>query len=117
MRCHSPAAPRPLVDRREPGRETSYGNAGIIQREGVRPRAFPRDLGELLRIASKQGLDTCYDLAALPGYAPVLAKYWWNPAPARHREAPRPREPIDFLVGIQGQFHAGPFHHATDGVT
>lgn len=39
-----------LVDRREPGRETSYGNAGIIQREGVRPRAFPRDLGELLRI-------------------------------------------------------------------
>jgi D-amino-acid dehydrogenase len=33
-----------LVDRREPGRETSYGNAGIIQREGVRPRAFPREL-------------------------------------------------------------------------
>ena len=28
-----------LVDRRAPGRETSYGNAGIIQREAVEPYA------------------------------------------------------------------------------
>ncbi len=28
-----------LVDRKEPGRETSYGNAGIIQSEAVRPYA------------------------------------------------------------------------------
>lgn len=74
-----------LVDRREPGRETSYGNAGIIQREGVRPRAFPRDLAELARIATKRGLDTRYDLAALPGYAPALLRYWWNSAPATYR--------------------------------
>lgn len=74
-----------LVDRREPGRETSYGNAGIIQREGVRPRAFPRDLSELLRIAAGQGLDTRYDLAALPGYASPLAQYWWHSAPSRYR--------------------------------
>src|SRR5690606_19326472 len=32
-----------LIDRREPGRETSYGNAGIIQREAVEPYAFPRE--------------------------------------------------------------------------
>jgi D-amino-acid dehydrogenase len=74
-----------LVDRREPGRETSYGNAGIIQREGVRPRAFPRDLGELLRIATKRGLDSRYDLAALPGYATPLAQYWWHSDPERYR--------------------------------
>ena len=74
-----------LVDRREPGRETSYGNAGIIQREGVRPRAFPRDVGELFRIASKRGLDTRYDLTALPGLASPLAQYWWNSAPERYR--------------------------------
>lgn len=30
-----------LVDRREPGRETSFGNAGIIQREAVRPVSLP----------------------------------------------------------------------------
>jgi D-amino-acid dehydrogenase len=74
-----------LLDRREPGRETSYGNAGIIQREGVRPRAFPRELGELLRIATRRGLDTRYDLPALPGYAPALARYWWHSAPARYQ--------------------------------
>lgn len=75
-----------LVDRREPGRETSYGNAGIIQREAVRPRAFPRDLGELFRIGMKRGLDTRYDLAALPGLASPLFQYWWNSAPARYRK-------------------------------
>lgn len=74
-----------LVDRREPGRETSYGNAGIIQREAVRPRAFPREVGELFRITRKQGLDTRYDLAAMPGLASPLFQYWWNSAPARYR--------------------------------
>jgi D-amino-acid dehydrogenase len=74
-----------LVDRREPGRETSYGNAGIIQREAVRPRAFPRELGELFRIATKRGLDTRYDLSALPALASPLFQYWWNSAPARYR--------------------------------
>lgn len=29
-----------LVDRRAPGEETSYGNAGLIQREGVYPYGF-----------------------------------------------------------------------------
>lgn len=75
-----------LVDRTAPGRETSYGNGGLIQREGVRPRAFPRDLGELARIAMKRGLDTRYDLSALPGYAAPLAQYWWNSAPHRYRQ-------------------------------
>ncbi len=74
-----------LVDRREPGRETSYGNAGFIQREGVRPRAFPRELGELMRIAAGRGLDSRYDLSALPGYAAPLARYWWHSAPERYR--------------------------------
>lgn len=74
-----------LVDRREPGRETSYGNAGFIQREGVRPRAFPRELGELMRIAAGRGLDSRYDLTALPGYAAPLARYWWHSAPERYR--------------------------------
>lgn len=75
-----------LVDRREPGRETSYGNAGIIQREAVRPRAFPREVSELFRIARKRGLDTRYDLTALPGLASPLFQYWWNSAPVRYRK-------------------------------
>ena len=40
-----------LVDRRKPGLETSFGNAGLIQREGVYPYGFPHDFGALLRYA------------------------------------------------------------------
>src|SRR5690348_2859666 len=40
-----------LVDRTEPGLETSYGNAGIIQSEAVEPYAMPRDIATLLSIA------------------------------------------------------------------
>ena len=75
-----------LVDRKPPGRETSYGNAGIIQKEGVRPRSFPRNVGELWRIATKRGLDSRYDLTALPGYASPLTQYWWHSAPERYRK-------------------------------
>lgn len=74
-----------LLDRREPGRETSFGNAGIIQREGVRPHEFPHDLKTFLRAALNLGLDVRYDLLALPSYAPALARYWWHSAPKRYR--------------------------------
>ena len=58
-----------LVDRREPGRETSYGNAGIIQREAVEPYAFPRSWAMLARVAMKRGADVNYHLGALPALA------------------------------------------------
>lgn len=74
-----------LLDRREPGRETSFGNAGIIQREGIRPHEFPRDFKVLLRAALNLGIDVRYDLRALPSYAPALARYWWHSAPARYK--------------------------------
>ncbi len=40
-----------LVDRNNPGSETSYGNAGIIQTEAVSPYALPRAPLELLKAA------------------------------------------------------------------
>ena len=83
-----------LLDRKLPGRETSYGNAGIIQREGVRPRSFPRDLTTLARIAANRGLDSRYDLAALPGYVGPLAQYWYHSAPARYRRIVAEYEPL-----------------------
>jgi D-amino-acid dehydrogenase len=83
-----------LLDRRPPGRETSYGNAGIIQREGVRPRAFPRDFATLRRIASHRGLDTRYDVSALPFFASPLAQYWWHSAPQRYRRIVTDYEPL-----------------------
>lgn len=74
-----------LVDRREPGRETSYGNAGIIQREAVEPYAFPQDLKVLAGVALKRGAAVNYHLRALPAIARGLWMYWGNSRPGRHR--------------------------------
>src|ERR1700730_9225906 len=37
-----------LIDRQGAGEETSYGNAGLIQREAVIPYTFPRELSVIL---------------------------------------------------------------------
>ncbi len=73
-----------LVDRGEPGGETSYGNAGIIQREAVEPYPFPREWGKLFGVALGQGADVNYHLGALPGLAAPLWRYWANSRPDRH---------------------------------
>ena len=73
-----------LIDRREPGRETSYGNAGIIQCDAAEPYPFPRDIGTLLRMALRRGAEVNYHLRALPAFIAPLARYWRNSAPDRH---------------------------------
>lgn len=74
-----------VVDRKAPGRETSYGNAGIIQAEAVEPYALPRDLGSLVRIALGRGNDVRYDLSALPSQARALWSYFRASHTDRHR--------------------------------
>ena len=73
-----------LVDRRDPGEETSYGNAGIIQREAVEPYPFPRELAVLWRTALKVRPHVNYHLSAMPGLAPALAHYWRMSGPAHY---------------------------------
>ncbi|WP_349745314.1 NAD(P)/FAD-dependent oxidoreductase [Roseateles cavernae] len=74
-----------LVDRRPPGGETSYGNAGVIQREAVEPYGFPRDPMTMLTAALNRRLDVRYHLAGLRIAWPSLLRYWWHSAPRRHR--------------------------------
>lgn len=73
-----------LVDRQAPGRETSYGNAGFIQREAVQPYAFPRDWKTLLRVLARRGNDVHYHPGALLRLLPVLGRYWHASAPGRY---------------------------------
>lgn len=56
-----------IIDRHAPGRETSFGNAGVIQSEAHEPYAMPRDLATLWRMATGQSNDVRIDWAALPG--------------------------------------------------
>ncbi len=73
-----------LVDRRAPGEETSFGNAGLIQREAVYPYAFPRDFKKFLTYALNRSAGSHYHWRALPKLAPFLIRYWWHSSPARH---------------------------------
>jgi D-amino-acid dehydrogenase len=75
-----------LIDRRQPGEETSYGNGGLVQREAVFPHPFPREFAELWRIAKNRSIDVHYHLSGLPGLAPPLFAYWRNSASSRFAE-------------------------------
>jgi D-amino-acid dehydrogenase len=108
-----------LVDRREPGRETSFGNAGMIQAEALNPYPMPRHIVDIGRIAFGLSNSARYRIPALPWNALSLLKYWWHSAPKRHgrisqayaeliSRAPREHEPFiaeagaDDLVVRQG---------------
>lgn len=83
-----------LVDRRGPGEETSFGNAGLIQREGVVPYGFPQDLALLAKYALNNRVDAHYHLGAVHRVAPFLARYWFHSRPARHKAIARSYAPL-----------------------
>ncbi len=67
-----------LVDKRAPGEETSYGNAGVIEGNTLFPHAFPSQLTALLRVAFKRAPEANYHLSFLPQVAPWLLAYRAN---------------------------------------
>lgn len=83
-----------LVDRRDPGQETSYGNAGIIQTEVAEPYALPRDWATLAAYALGQKNDVTYDLPGLLTMAPALWAYFRASEPRRHRNISRVYAPL-----------------------
>lgn len=76
-----------LLDRREPGMETSFGNAGLIERASVIPYAFPRDFRLLLAYALNRRTEVRYQAGFLPQIASWLARYWWHSSPQRLAKA------------------------------
>ena len=83
-----------LIDKNQPGRETSFGNAGIIQREGVRPHAFPRDLHTLMQVGLHLSTAARYEPLALPRLAPALLRYWWESSPEHYRRVVQSYAPL-----------------------
>lgn len=82
-----------LVDRRGAAEETSHGNGGIIQREGVVPYGFPRDIGKLFDYALNRLPEAHLHWSALPAIAPWLVRYFLASSPdrlARSAQAMRP---------------------------
>ena len=83
-----------LLDRRAPGLETSYGNAGIIQREAIAPYALPRDLGFLLSGATNRRVDVRYHAGDAARMLGPLWTYYRNSAPGPYLQISREYETL-----------------------
>jgi len=66
-----------LIDRREPGTETSFGNAGIIGNAYVLPFGFP-SLGRIPSILLDRDVSTRVHYSSLPRYLTWLWKFYLN---------------------------------------
>jgi D-amino-acid dehydrogenase len=75
-----------LVDRRGPGEETSFGNAGVIEGNTLFPHPFPKGLRGLLRVAFGRATEANYHASFLPQVAPWLMAYRANSKLARRIE-------------------------------
>lgn len=73
-----------LVDRRAPGLETSFGNAGLIQREAVEPYPFPREWGFVLNAALGRQAEVNWHWRGLWQMATPLARYFHQSRPTAH---------------------------------
>lgn len=71
-----------LVDRRGIGEETSFGNAGIVEREGLVPVGIPRDIALLGRYALNLAPEANYHASYLPKATPWLWKLFRETGPA-----------------------------------
>src|SRR3954454_19930729 len=83
-----------LVDRRAPGEETSYGNAGVIEGNTLFPHPFPAGFGALLRVALKRATEANYHLSFLPQVAPWLIAYRAQSALAHRMEFAEAMRPL-----------------------
>jgi D-lysine oxidase len=82
-----------LVDRRGPGKETSYGNTGVIG-STIFPAAFPRSLTRLVRAALKQAPEVNYHLSSLPRVLSWLIAFRAASTPGRRAETAQLMRPL-----------------------
>jgi len=102
-----------LIDRRPPGEETSYGNAGLIERASVIPYAMPRQFTALLRYSLNRSPDVRYRLSHLPKMGAWLFQYWRHSSTERLLEATKAMLPLiercvtehDLLIDRAGLTH------------
>ena len=83
-----------LIDRRGMVEETSFGNAGIIQREAVVPYTFPRDPALVMKYAFNFLPEANLHWSALPKIAPWLFRHWLQSTPERKDTTARGAKPL-----------------------
>ena len=84
-----------LIDRAGAvGQETSFGNAGLIERSSLIPYLFPRDPAKLIKYALNLLPEAHYHVSAMPAVGPWLLRYWRESAPERVQRNIEARRPL-----------------------
>jgi D-amino-acid dehydrogenase len=93
-----------LVDRLpEAAGETSFGNSGIVQTEGVLPYLFPRALSEIARAAVNRDPRAHIRYAALPSIAPAVWRYFQASTQTRKAATGKVMAPLLFAAAGEHQ--------------
>ena len=73
-----------LIDRRgAAGQETSFGNAGLIERASITLYTAPRAIDKIVSTLFGRATGARIDWASAPAILPWLMQYYWESAPAR----------------------------------
>ena len=83
-----------LVDRRGSAEETSHGNAGLIQCEGVVPYSFPREIDKIVNYAFNRLPEANLHWRAIPWLLPFVYRYWRQGSPERVAASARALKPL-----------------------
>jgi D-amino-acid dehydrogenase len=78
--------------------ETTFGNSGIVQTEGVLPYVFPRALGEVVRAALNRDPRAHMRYSALPSIAPAIWRYFQASTPAKKAATGKVMAPLLFAA-------------------
>jgi D-amino-acid dehydrogenase len=78
-----------LIDRKEPGNETSYGNAGVFARSSLFPLNNPGLLRDLPGLLSNRRAALRYDWRYVLANLPWALRFLVNARPAKFRETTR----------------------------
>ena len=91
-----------LIDRlQEAAGETSFGNSGIIQTEGVLPYLFPRAFREVARAAVNRDPRAHMRHGALPSIAPSIWRYFQASTQARKAATGKVMAPLLFAAAAE----------------
>ena len=91
-----------LVDRLpDAAGETSFGNSGIVQTEGVLPYLFPRAPGDIARAAMNRDPRAHIRHGALPSIAPSLLRYFQASTQARKVATGKIMAPLLFAAAAE----------------
>ena len=82
-----------LIDRREPGQETSFGNAGILGDSYMLPFSFPK-WQHVLKILLDQDTSARIQYASIPNYLPWLIKFYFQSQPKKNERNGRLMRPL-----------------------